>query len=82
MVLVPPKRKDINIFYGVHIPYCPKLRQYASILSVINSTLSIILVKKKGTTFLDSAGFFRQNSNSLEILQQAAELKMELLWKK
>ena len=72
----------VEFYADSYLPYCPKLRQYASILSVINSTLSIILVKKKGTTFLDSAGFFRRNSNSLEVLQQAAELEMELLWKK
>ena len=63
------------------IPLYPKLRSVDSLLSVINYTLSINFTIEKRTHFFNSAGFFRQNSNSLEILQQAAQLKMELNWK-
>ena len=41
----------------------------------------LILLKKSKCHFFISAAVFRQNFNSLEIFLQAAQLKMELLWK-
>ena len=60
----------------------PILRSVDSLLSVINYTLSINFTIEKRTHFFNSAGFFRQNSISLEILQQAAQSKMEFTVKK
>ena len=72
---------SISLKFQGNIPLYPKLRSVDSLLSVINYTLSINFTIEKRTQFFNSAGFFWQNSNSLEILQQAAQLKMELIWK-